>query len=375
MAPFREVVVETNGTLLPCCEYKYPPPKHQSLNHFDQFDTWYSDELGQLRQRMLDNQPDPGCNYCKSKEQIPGQAHLRPYINGKYAEQVPWVQPLSPRIDFLEIRFGNYCNLGCIMCGAYASSTIASEYIRHESTFVQNGFQLHDSQRHTLKTVRWWEEPGALDRLYTIARGARYIHFTGGEPMMIPEVVDILNAMDADRVIKVSMNSNMTRFTDRAYQAFERFQLVHINASMEGVAEHNDYVRHGSDWSQITETVERLRTMPNVNIMPVHVLQHTSIFALPRLRTYCESVGLQLKCSEVYHQSAHGNITRDSASPVDVQRFRDYLNDNPEPTFQAWIDKYQFDPVRHAGFHRYVNMLDSIRGTNFDSTFNPTWMD
>lgn len=374
MAPFREVVVETNGTMLPCCEYKYPAPKHQSLNHFNNFDTWHKVELGQLRQRMLDNQPDPGCDYCKSKEQIPGQAHLRSYINGKYPDETPWTaSEITTNIDFLEVRFGNYCNLGCIMCGAYASSSIASEYIKNEDKFINSGFKIHEGQRHSLKTVRWWEEPGALDKLYDIAKEVKYIHFTGGEPMMIPEVVDILNAMDPERVIKVSMNSNMTKFTDRAYRAFERFKLVHINASMEGVEEHNDYVRYGSAWQLITETVARLRNMPNVNILPVHVLQHTSVFALPRLKQYCQDIGLPLKCSEVYHQSAWGNITLHSVSPHDIEKFKLYLAENPDPTFQAWIDKYKFDLHKHQRFHQYVDMLDSIRGTNFSATFNPTW--
>ena len=372
MAPFREAVIETNGTLIPCCEYKYPAPKHQSLEDFDQFDQWWNQDMGILREQMLTNQPNSGCDYCKSKEQIPGQNHLRHYINNKYETEMPWIYPVEPRIEFVEMRFGNYCNLSCIMCGAYASSSIATEYVKNKDTFIQNGFRLHNES--SLKTVRWWEEPGAMDRLYGLLEHVKYIHFTGGEPMMIPEVVDILNYMNPDQVAKVSMNTNMTKFTDRAYQALSRFRQVQINASMEGVAEHNDYVRYGSEWHTIARAVDKLRSMANVYLLPVHVLQHTSIYTLPRLKAYCQDNRLQLKCSEIYHNSAHGISTIDSVSPADVAQFREYLEANPDQTFQAWVAKYNFDPEKHARYQKYVTMLDSIRGTDFLATFSPKWV-
>ena len=372
MAPFREVVIETNGTLIPCCEYKYPAPKYQSQETFGEFGQWWDSDMGRMRELMLTNQPDPGCSYCKSKEQIPNQNHLRTYINKKYPIENPWTRPPEPRIEFLEIRFGNYCNLSCIMCGAYASSSIATEYVRHRDKFEQRGFRIHNEA--TLKTVRWWEEPGALDRLYALARDVKYIHFTGGEPMMIPEVVDILNSMDPDQVIKVSMNTNLTKFNERIYTALSRFRLVQINASMEGIAEHNDYVRYGSQWQQLEEAVARLRTMPNVDLLPVHVLQHTSVFALPRLKDYCQSQGLKLMCSEVYHNSGHGVLTIDSVSPADVSEFQAYLDQNPDPTFQAWVNKYCFNQEKHARYREYIALLDSIRNTDFDAVFHPHWV-
>lgn len=372
MAPFREVVIDTNGALLPCCEYKYPAPKYRSQETFNEFDQWWTDDMGQLREQMLTNQPNAGCNYCKSKEQIPGQNHLRHFINRKYQIDTHWIKPAEPRIEFMEVRFGNYCNLSCIMCGAYASSSIAAEYVRHKDKFVQRGFRLNNEA--SLKTQRWWEEPGAMDRLYAMARDVKYIHFTGGEPMMIPEVVDILNTMDPDRVIRVSMNTNLTKFNERIYTALGRFRSVQVNASIEGVAEHNDYVRHGSQWHQLEETIVRLRTMPNVNILPVHVLQHTSVFTLPRLKAYCQSNNLQLKCCEVYHNSGHGILTIDSVSPADVAVFQQYLAQNPDPTFQAWVNKYNFNPEKHARYREYVALLDSIRNTDFDTVFHPNWV-
>jgi sulfatase maturation enzyme AslB (radical SAM superfamily) len=170
------------------------------------------------------------------------------------------------------------------------------------------------------------------------------------------------------------MNTNLTKFNERIYTALGRFRSVQVNASIEGVAEHNDYVRHGSQWHQLEETIVRLRTMPNVNILPVHVLQHTSVFTLPRLKAYCQSNNLQLKCCEVYHNSGHGILTIDSVSPADVAVFQQYLAQNPDPTFQAWVNKYNFNPEKHARYREYVALLDSIRNTDFDTVFHPNWV-
>ena len=38
-----------------------------------------------------------------------------------------------------------------------------------------------------------------------------------------------------------------------------------------------------------------------------------------------------------------------------------------------WLKKYKFDHALHTRFKQYFKMLDSVRGTNFVKTFNPSW--
>jgi radical SAM protein with 4Fe4S-binding SPASM domain len=386
-APFKELVIDTDGTMTPCCHYKYPPPRWTSENKFNNFDRYWNIELEPLRQDMLNNRHNDGCTYCKQKEAIPGQQHLRRFINGKYKTLfTPWElmrtdidQPAiaegtflnDNKIENVEIRFGNYCNLKCIMCGTYASSSIADEYIKNKSTYEQHKFFGND-----LKTVRWWEEPGALDKLYDVVKDARYIHFTGGEPMMIPEVVDILNRLDPAHVIKISFNTNMTKCSDKIFETFKKFKWVEIYASVEGVEEHNDYVRYGSKWSVIDSAIQRLREYTNVKLILMSVLQHTSVFTVPRLIEYANTNNLELLFSEVYHASGFGEggyLVLDSVAPADIDKFRDYLTHHPNSTLHAWIDGYQFDTEKHARYREYVTMLDGIRGTNFQQIFSPSW--
>ena len=362
------MVIDTDGTLLPCCEYKYPAPTYKSENNFTNFDTWWTVENGALRQKMLNNQHDDGCTYCKNKESIPGQFHLRLYHNKCY----PIKQDnYTPEIQQIEIRFGNYCNLKCLMCGPYASSSLSEEYVRNNELFSSNDFKVYN-----VKTIRWWEEPGALDKLYSMVQHVKSIHMTGGEPMMIPEVVDVLNSIENTNV-KVTFNTNMTRFTEKVFVALSRFKTVGISASLEGVGKHNDYIRYGSKWETIVQAVDTIKKYPNIQLTIETVLQHSSIYTLPDLIKYAKDNNIKIHFNEVYTKSGYGSggyLTVNSAAPEDVEKFKSYLKENPNPTLESWINSYEFDSRQLAKFRKFVEITDKIRGISFQQMFNPTWI-
>jgi len=362
------MVIDTDGSMLPCCEYKYPAPTHKSENNFSNFDTWWTVENEALRQKMLNNQHDDGCTYCKNKESIPGQFHLRLYHNKCY----PIKQDnYTPEIQQIEIRFGNYCNLKCLMCGPYASSSLSEEYVRNNELFSSNDFKVYN-----VKTIRWWEEPGALDKLYSMVQHVKSIHMTGGEPMMIPEVVDVLNSIENTNV-KVTFNTNMTRFTKKVFVALSRFKTVGISASLEGVGKHNDYIRYGSKWETIVQAVDTIKKYPNIQLTIETVLQHSSIYTLPDLIKYAKDNNIKIHFNEVYTNSGYGSggyLTINSAAPDDVEKFKLYLKENPNPTLESWINSYKFDPEQHAKFRKFVGVTDKIRGVSFQQMFNPAWI-
>jgi len=362
------MVIETDGTLLPCCEYKYPAPNYKSENNFATFDTWWTVENEHLRQDMLTDTHNEGCTYCKNKESIPGQSHLRQHHNKFHPIRD---NNYTPEIERIEIRFGNYCNLKCLMCGPYASSSLGEEYVRNAELFSSNDFKIYN-----VKTIRWWEEPGALDKLYSIVRNIKDIHMTGGEPMMIPEVVDILNSIE-NTDVKVTFNTNMTRFTDKVFTALSRFKTVEIYASLEGADAHNDYIRYGSKWETILQAVDTIKKYPNIKLSINTVLQHSSIYTLPGLIKYATENNIKINFTEVYPGSGYGSggyLTVNSAAPEDVEKFKSYLKENPNTTLESWINRYSFDTAQHTKFQKFVEITDKIRGVSFQQMFNPTWI-
>ena len=76
-APFKTAVIDTDGALLPCCEFmthksKLAPYKLNAKNT-KMFKDWWENGLDPLREKMLNGEIDPGCEHCLSKEKNPNQ--------------------------------------------------------------------------------------------------------------------------------------------------------------------------------------------------------------------------------------------------------------------------------------------------------------
>ena len=78
--------------------------------------------------------------------------------------------------------------------------------------------------------------------------------------------------------------------------------------------------------------------------------------------------------SEVADDSGHLGIN--SVLTEDINRAKsqlDYCTYEQRQTVQCWLDSYHFDAKLHKKYKEYVKTLDSIRGTDFVKTFNPSW--
>jgi hypothetical protein len=148
--------------------------------------------------------------------------------------------------------------------------------------------------------------------------------------------------------------------------ALSRFKKVSLAVSLEGVGAHNDYLRYGSSWQQLDNTIQKLRSTTTWDILIGHVLQHTSIYTLPALVAYADEIGLYLYCNAIY--DPRGHLTIHSVGDQDAAGFS-----TTNANAQGWFGTRQFDTDLHRQFRDYVAMLDQIRGTDFRATFNPKW--
>ena len=205
------------------------------------------------------------------------------------------------------------------------------------------------------------------------------VDFSGGEPLLVPEVADILNQFIPNRMKYIGINTNLTKLSKKFIAAFNRFSNLCIRVSLEGVGAMNDYVRSGSIWATIDKNFQTLKeSCPQVRVQISHTLQHTSVFSLPALLEYADTNNLIVNTQEVYYGSypSPGVLTINSAHPNDVAKFSTWLDTYTGPNRNElinWVGNYHYDPELNKKFHEYVTMLDSIRNTNFKNTFNPTY--
>lgn len=367
-------MVDKDGTMLPCCAYTRQP--NENFSSVDNIVHWWTDELKDIRKNLSTSIPHAGCTNCYEQEANPHILSLRQYTNINYTKQLPsfdeYYQGDLNQIDSLEIRLSNYCNLRCLMCGPYASSSIAQELAEHRNEFSQFGFGLNST------TVRWWDGIESNTDFLKVLGNVSSVHFSGGEPLIVPEIITMLSALDTDKLKLLHITTNLTKLNPKLLEVLKKFRQIDITVSLEGCREHNDYIRYGSSWAEIDQNLQILLSMPNVKITVNHVLQHTSVFALPNLIDYCESHNLNMSFIEVIFDSlpSPGVLTLSSASQHDVDKFCLWLDSYTGPhkeLLTSWTSRYTANDWLLEKFQRYIQVIDRVRKVNFRQTFNPSW--
>lgn len=245
--PFRHVFVEPRG-VKPCCSYTkmYEGTVEQWLS---------SQELNDLQQAMLGDKIPEGCRYCIEGEQRDGTSTRLGAIHD-YGSNVQH----NTVIDYVDYRSNNICNFRCRSCEPFYSNGIAQEARRYPE--LQKFYSVPVNKTAPTQTS---DKQWILDNLHLIKR----LMFTGGEPTRIPEVREIIDRIreSGNRDISVMMTSNASFSDPYWFEITERMPNLHWTLSIDSVGTAAEIIRDGTDWAQVSTTVERMfDTASSVNI-------------------------------------------------------------------------------------------------------------
>jgi MoaA/NifB/PqqE/SkfB family radical SAM enzyme len=147
------------------------------------------------------------------------------------------------------------------MCSPSDSNLIAEErdeLISKKIDPPSNYAQLND------KTLVSMKEELQQDVYTILEQGVSVLKFTGGEPLVQREVLDILNYI-VDRGyakdIRLQLTTNATKFSPKFIELFEEFNKVHLNISVDGVGTTYEYIRYPYRWDNFND---RIRLLENV---------------------------------------------------------------------------------------------------------------
>jgi molybdenum cofactor biosynthesis enzyme MoaA len=215
-----------------------------------------------VRQSIALGQRHPSCSKCWQIEDTGGTS-FRQIWNGVYGDLG---ETLAPRptaadgtllqgsdIQYLDITFGNKCNLVCRMCNWANSHLWTIDNIklgRHDS---------HADQRAVHQ--QWFEDPRAMEIIYSTLHTVTHINFLGGEPLIIKQHHDILEECvrhDLAQRMRISYNTNLTHMNPRLLELWQQFGHVTVNVSLEAFGRANDYLRQNSSWADIMRNLRAL---------------------------------------------------------------------------------------------------------------------
>ena len=271
---------------------KYPGMEEKTLEELKQQgitgnatveDVFKSNFWKHMRTKMLKGERIGGCHKCYKEEEIclnENQkvtgfgtsmriAAIRDWNNttldNGYTREIVPMQPIVPKkILYLELGFGNYCNLACRMCSSNLSTTWYEDDVALEGKF----------DRQVTPKI---EDADIKISDETLA-GLREIKFTGGEPMIHPNFAKLISRIVA---LGVAENISLEIFTNCSYTPSEKitkdltqFKEIRLSLSIDGSDKVNDYIRYPSKWDKVNiaaihwVSLEKLHKNIKVTINP-----------------------------------------------------------------------------------------------------------
>jgi MoaA/NifB/PqqE/SkfB family radical SAM enzyme len=237
-APWNGLTIRENGEVRTCCVGSkiLGNLNKQSIQEIE-----HSTILAQIQQDMHSENPSlENCSHCIKQEQQSGFAALRDHYNKFYPDINDQLQ-----LRFIDIRWNNICNLGCLYCNTGFSSTWA-ERLRH--TIIMKNLPVKLYQDDLLEWV--------LER----ADHINEIMLVGGEPLLMKQNYKLLNCLPQKSQISIITNLSYDLEKNPALPALLNRPPEKIiwNVSIENIEDKFEYVRSGAKWAQTKMNLELL---------------------------------------------------------------------------------------------------------------------
>ncbi len=239
--------VGSSGQVKPCCRFRSDEvPKEQVIStERDLLENIQSPFMQKIREAMLRGEAINGCQRCYEEEESHKDTSLRRIYNAD--EFIHSELPIGKiELRYLELSSSNLCNLACRMCEP-----------RYSVRWAQDWEALHGkkSEFAKLRSVD-------VNALKPYLGNIRHIKFTGGEPFLIQEYIEVLEEIVCRGIahnVYLNYSTNLTVFpSKRLLELWRQFKHVEIAFSLDGIGPVNEYVRYPSKWNVVEENVAKL---------------------------------------------------------------------------------------------------------------------
>jgi len=263
------------GNCKPCCRFKgQDVPPENNLYHNDLEGLFNNNFMEDLRDKMMKGIRIPGCSKCYEEEDSKKTASLREIYN-RNDFLTGSIRPNKPYISFLESAFSNVCDLQCVMCGPYFSTS----WSKQDLTGIDDLVKPYGRINIDLESIR------------SVIKDLIHMKFTGGEPLLINEYQEMLEERIKHQGIEnvfLNYSTNLMRFPkENILNIWKKVKFVEVATSFDGVGKVIEYVRYPSKWEVVEENLIRYMVLSNTmdvrvgmrsTIMPYNILDLPNMF-------------------------------------------------------------------------------------------------
>jgi len=315
---------------------------------------WQDKKLETLRETNKKNVWDPGCSNCERLE-LSNEVSFRTGMN--QGLQITGQTNLSgpARIDLM---FDISCNLACRICGP----NISTYWQRH------------------LKENKLWNQPISAPRqknevIDALAKldlsNLRQLVFCGGETLLGQAYWDVAewlgnNVPNARQQLTLCFQTNGTQpILPKNFDIIEKFHLVKLHISLDGVGDKFNYQRWPAKWAQVTDNILNLREILPGNVMFV-VEETISIFNLLYLQE------LEKWVAENFTTNREGDVVNHTKHLVSgtfnlqnmSQEYVDVVKQSPQKNLIP--SNWKENPVAIQNMLAEIKKFDALRNESFE---------
>jgi len=230
-----------------------------------------NDYMKSVRKTMLAGAVPASCTKCFKEEQE-GIASKRIWETGTWhlQEQIDIKELIAEtsedgtvpyKLQYLDLRLGNTCNLKCIMCSPHDSSQWVIDHKKVYPIFQSPLIKKQMGWDKKLHNNFWHENPEFWREVFDQIPNIKQLYFAGGEPLMIREhkmfLEEIIKRGYAKQ-ISLRYNTNGILVDNDIIAIWEQFKKVKVGISLDGIQERGHYIRYPLDWKTVEANLVKL---------------------------------------------------------------------------------------------------------------------
>ncbi len=238
-APWTNIHIATNGGFKTCCagseeigNLKIIPIKDLLTNR----------KLLEIKNSIVNNRDHNNCKTCVNIEKTVSRSERHWYHDIAQNQELVLSDLDEHRLQNLDIRWSNTCNLSCVYCDSFASSQWSS---------LTKEKQDRLDYTNTLEDI--------LSFIKTNKESIKQIALLGGEPLLQKENNFLLDVIEDDVCVYVITNLSVPLENNKIFQKIITKKNVVWDISFETVEEKFEYVRHGANWKLLIKNIDYLK--------------------------------------------------------------------------------------------------------------------
>lgn len=343
------MTVNPRGRARPCCLFQ---DNSKGLD-FDQKEQWEA-KFAEYDEAMASSEDVwiSECEECRLEEKAIGWS-LRMMANQRY------LNTETHGRQYWDLKISNTCNLTCRMCSPGDSSTWL-QLIKNNLDKVELSEWAPHLQGHSGKYS--WHDT-VLPSVKNEILGADVVKFTGGEPMLVKHVKEVIQHLidtEFSYNTELFITTNCTvPFVGWWENVIDKFREVRITLSIDGVDEAFEYQRAGASWKQVNENALILKELKQ-KYKNLHVsINYTN-------------TALNIKCKDATKQwvDQMGFRWNDGGVEIMKPKYLSYASvDYPIRERYNIKSNYKFDPKQLVMLKKQMFLLDKTLGTDFKELY------